>query len=172
MFRKTPRPQRAMVIRGTGPPLFPTLPLGGSRPLRFGKEKRNQRSNNAAGEETMASEEWGLLLKGRVASTAIRLLGAMAISTVLTASARASNVKYNPAPTTSTGWQQCGVKYYASLKNDFCATTAFFEPMSLTTEFESYPGRISVIFGLRSTLGTPATTNRTIRLRPPGRVGC
>jgi PEP-CTERM motif len=99
----------------------------------------------------MALGEWGLHLKGRLASTgratATRLLGTMAVASVLAGSASASAVDYNPAPTTSTGWNKCSGAKFAALRNDFCETTAFFEPDSLTTEFDNNPGHISVIFG-------------------------
>jgi hypothetical protein len=56
-------------------------------------------------------------------------------------------VNYNPAPTTDTGWNNCGTFFYASLGGDVCRTTAFFEADSLAKEFMNNPGGISVIFG-------------------------
>ena len=95
--------------------------------------------------------EWGLHLKCRVTSTRRatmpQLLGATAIAFILAGPASASVVNYNPAPTTSTGWNKCSGADFAALANDFCQTTAFFEPNSLATEFSNNPGGISVIFG-------------------------
>lgn len=76
-----------------------------------------------------------------------QLLGATAIAFILAGPASASVVNYNPAPTTSTGWNKCSGADFAALANDFCQTTAFFEPNSLATEFSNNPGGISVIFG-------------------------
>jgi hypothetical protein len=62
-------------------------------------------------------------------------------------SSSASIVNYNPAPTTRAGWNMCSGANFPALANDFCLTKAFFEPKSLTTEFNNNPGHISVIFG-------------------------
>jgi PEP-CTERM motif len=96
----------------------------------------------------MARRESVRHLNGRLVSirrlTATQLLGAMAAACVLAGSASASGVKYNPAPTTGTGWKKCSGAIYPALANDFCATTAFFGTMSLTT---NNPGDFSRLFG-------------------------
>ena len=98
----------------------------------------------------MAFRTCTLGLLGHWSSTkgaATGLLGAIAVSAALAGSASASTVTYNPAPTTDTGWNPCGVAFYASLAGDRCRTTAFFEPDSLAKEFKNNPGGVSVIFG-------------------------
>lgn len=96
----------------------------------------------------MAFIKSGLYLNGRVVSmrrvTAAQLLGAMAMVSMLAGSASASAVKYNPAPTTSTGWKKCSGAIYPALRNNYCATNAFFGPMSLTTK---NPDNFSGLFG-------------------------
>lgn len=76
-----------------------------------------------------------------------RAVGTLAIAGAWAGAASASTVTYNPAPTTSTGWNPCGAGIYPALAGKFCLTTAFFEPTSLSTEFKNNPGKISVIFG-------------------------
>jgi PEP-CTERM motif len=102
-----------------------------------------------------------------LAWTGTATLAAAAMSSVLAGSASATAIKYNPAPTTNTGWNACGTALVAGLAGDNCKTTAFFEKDSLSKEFQNNPGGVSVIFGAgfnawnnnnNSTLNPAATT--------------
>ncbi|MFY9969502.1 MAG: hypothetical protein WAK41_08835 [Roseiarcus sp.] len=100
-----------------------------------------------------------------------QLLGATAIAFILAGPASASVVNYNPAPTTSTGWNKCSGADFAALANDFCQTTAFFEPNSLATEFSNNPGGISVIFGAGFDAWNNTNNKSNNPLRQPPRGG-
>lgn len=84
---------------------------------------------------------------------------------LLAGSLSASNIIYNPAPITDTGWHTCGVFYYASLAGDKCRTTAYFQSMSLNQEFKNNPGGISVIFGAAFNAWN---TRDNVSYNPPG----
>jgi hypothetical protein len=96
----------------------------------------------------------------------VQLIKILAASVVLAGPLLSSAVNYNPAPTTDTGWNSCGVFFYASLAGDSCRTTAFFEAASLTTEFKNPPpGPISVVFQA----AFDAWNNRdNVSYNPPG----
>lgn len=76
-----------------------------------------------------------------------------------------------PGADHSTGWNKCSGADFAALANDFCQTTAFFEPNSLATEFSNNPGGISVIFGAGFDAWNNTNNKSNNPLRQPPRGG-
>lgn len=77
-----------------------------------------------------------------------QVLRSVLASLAAVGSLSASTITYNPAPILDTGWNSCATSLFASLAGYSCRTTAYFEAMGLSQEWQNNPGGIAPVFNV------------------------